>query len=161
MDISSSAWSKTYSTHNIRHYCKVQRYLYNYLIRFSETTLRNADQTSLMWALCLQLTVQGKRGDGRGHPISASQNIGYSHLDAGSIQIMFSDFSRTFNIIQSLLLRDKVLQKGCTLSWCPGYCTDYFTERPFIWLTDCSSGTVISSTATQQDNTFSCPVHPV
>lgn len=62
------------------------------------------------------------------------------------MRIKFFDFSRAFNTIQPLLLKDKLKMMGLD-SYLVRWIIDYLTGRPqYIWLRDCTSQTVVSST---------------
>ena len=81
----------------------------------------------------------------------------YSHLDkgGGAVRITFFDFSRAFNTIQPLSLRDKLTRMQVDpllVTWI----TDYLTGRPqYVRLGGCTSDTVLSSTGAPQGTVFS------
>ncbi|XP_051787946.1 uncharacterized protein LOC127529166 [Erpetoichthys calabaricus] len=80
-----------------------------------------------------------------------------SHLDRGSgaVRIMFLDFSSTFNTIQPLLLRDKLIEMGVD-SYLVAWIVDYLTDRSqYVCLGNCRSDIVVSNTGAPQGTVLS------
>ena len=75
----------------------------------------------------------------------------HSHLDkgAGTVRILFLDFSSAFNTIQPLILQNKLSAMQVDphlITWS----TKYLTDRPPVRLKDTTSDILISSTGAPQ-----------
>ncbi|KAL0162272.1 hypothetical protein M9458_041668, partial [Cirrhinus mrigala] len=72
-----------------------------------------------------------------------------------AVRITFVDFSSAFNIIQPLLLREKLKEMGVN-SHLVAWITDYLTGRPqYVQLRDCRSDTMFSSIGAPQGKVLS------